>query len=159
MKARQHYSPGSGVPNGISRGLLAIALLLPAAASAQDSTQTLEPVIVTGRSTVPPPVVGSLPDVRGTEIFAGKKTETIQVDSLPMNTSQDVSRQLFSRIPGANITETANSGFPSNGIGFRGLNPVQSVEMSVRQDGVNIVADLCGYPETYYTCLLYTSPS
>ena len=151
MKARQHYSPGSGVPNGISRGLLAIALLLPAAASAQDSTQTLEPVIVTGRSTVPPPVVGSLPDVRGTEIFAGKKTETIQVDSLPMNTSQDVSRQLFSRIPGANITETANSGFPSNGIGFRGLNPVQSVEMSVRQDGVNIVADLYGYPETYYT--------
>ncbi|MEP7065496.1 MAG: TonB-dependent receptor, partial [Gemmatimonadota bacterium] len=28
---------------------------------------------------------------------------------------------------------------------------VQSVEMNVRQDGVNIVADLYGYPETYYT--------
>jgi Fe(3+) dicitrate transport protein len=111
----------------------------------------LQPIVVTAKAAPAPSVIGSLPDVRGTEIFAGKKTETIQVDSLPMNTSQDVSRQLFARTPGANITETANSGFPSNGIAFRGLNPVQSVEMNMRQDGVNIVADLYGYPETYYT--------
>lgn len=113
--------------------------------------EELAPVVVTAKGTRAPAVTGNLPDVRGTEIFAGKKTETIQVDSLPMNTAQDVSRQLFARLPGANITETANSGFPSNGIGFRGLNPVQSVEMNTRQDGVNIVADLYGYPETYYT--------
>ncbi|MBA2683503.1 MAG: TonB-dependent receptor [Gemmatimonadaceae bacterium] len=119
---------------------------------ASAGAEELEPVIVTARNAAPAPkAIGSLPDVRGTEIFAGKKTEAVQLDSLTMNTSQDVSRQLFSRIPGANITETANSGFPSNGIGFRGLNPVQSVEMNVRQDGVNIVADLYGYPETYYT--------
>jgi Fe(3+) dicitrate transport protein len=111
----------------------------------------LQEVVVTARTAPPPPVIGSLPDLRGTEIFAGKNTETITVDSLPMNSAQDVSRQLFSRAPGANITETASSGFPSNGIAFRGLNPVQSVEMNVRQDGVNIVADLYGYPETYYT--------
>ncbi|MEO6210336.1 MAG: TonB-dependent receptor [Gemmatimonadaceae bacterium] len=110
-------------------------------------TESLNPVVVTAA----PRMIGKLPDVRGTEIFAGKKTETVQLDSLTMNSSQDVSRQLFSRIPGAHITETANSGFPSNGIGFRGLNPVQSVEMNMRQDGVNIVADLYGYPETYYT--------
>ena len=114
------------------------------------SAEQLEPVVVTARR-VAPATIGSLPDVRGTEIFAGKKTESVQVDSLPMNASQDVSRQLFARIPGANISESANSGFPSNGIGFRGLNPVQSVEMNVRQDGVNIVADLYGYPETYYS--------
>jgi Fe(3+) dicitrate transport protein len=114
--------------------------------------EELEAVVVTARKGSPAPaVIGNLPDVRGTELFAGKKTETVQIDSLAMNTSQDVSRQLFSRVPGANISETANSGFPSNGIGFRGLNPVQSVEMNVRQDGVNIVADLYGYPETYYT--------
>ena len=111
----------------------------------------LQPVIVTARDAPRRPTIGSLPDIRGTEIFAGKKTEAIEVDSLPMNSAQDVSRQLFSRAPGANITETASSGFPSNGIAFRGLNPVQSVEMNVRQDGVNIVADLYGYPETYYT--------
>jgi Fe(3+) dicitrate transport protein len=119
--------------------------------NAAPTAEELEPIVVTAKAAGAPPAIGSLPDVRGTEIFAGKKTETIQVDSIPMNTSQDVSRQLFARTPGANITETANSGFPSNGIGFRGLNPVQSVEMNVRQDGVNIVADLYGYPETYYT--------
>ncbi len=110
----------------------------------------LEPVIVQARPAAPA-LRSSLPDVRGTAIFAGKKTESVQVDSLPLNGSQDISRQLFARIPGANISESASSGFPSNGIGFRGLNPVQSVEMNVRQDGVNIVADLYGYPETYYT--------
>ena len=119
--------------------------------SAGEATEELEEVVVTARRASPPRAIAALPDIRGTEIFAGKKTESIVVDSLPMNTAQDVSRQLFSRAPGANITEAASSGFPSNGIAFRGLNPVQSVEMNVRQDGVNIVADLYGYPETYYT--------
>jgi hypothetical protein len=114
------------------------------------AAEELEPIVITAKAAPPLPVIARLPDIRGTEIFAGKKTESIQVDSLPMNTSQDVSRQLFSRTPGANITETAGSGFPSNGIAFRGLNPVQSVEMNVRQDGVNIVAELYGYPENYY---------
>ena len=58
----------------------------------------LQPVIVTARD-ARRPAIGSLPDIRGTEIFAGKKTETIEVDSLPMNSAQDVSRQLFSRAP------------------------------------------------------------
>src|SRR5512140_15288 len=123
-------------------------LLLPASTAAASQ---LAEVIVTARSAPASPLIGALPDIRGTELFAGKKTEMIEVDSLPMNTSQDVSRQLFARLPGANITESASSGFPSNGIAFRGLNPVQSVEMNARQDGVNIVADVYGYPETYYT--------
>jgi Fe(3+) dicitrate transport protein len=131
------------------RAVTVDVVLLPIGAS--EGASELKEVVVTAKTASPPPAIGSLPDVRGTEIFAGKKTESVQVDSLAINTAQDVSRQLFSRIPGANVTETESSGFPSNGIGFRGLNPVQSVEMNVRQDGVNIVADLYGYPETYYT--------
>src|SRR6185437_14725053 len=126
MKVLQDHTRPSRSSARLVRALLALAFLAPLAARSQDSTQTLDPIVVNARTHVPPPVIGRLPDVRGTEIFAGKKTETIQVDSLHMNTAQDVSRQLFSRVPGANITETANSGFPSNGIGFRGLNPVQS---------------------------------
>ncbi|MEP7067385.1 MAG: carboxypeptidase-like regulatory domain-containing protein, partial [Gemmatimonadota bacterium] len=117
-----------------------VSVVLVARGAPQPASE-LQQVVVTARPTPPPPVIGSLPDMRGTEIFAGKKTEVIAVDSVPMNTAQDVARQLFSRTPGANIIETASSGFPSNGIAFRGLNPVQSVEMNVRQDGVNIVAD------------------
>jgi len=131
------------------RALTLNVMLLPRGAAPVASE--LEEIVVTAKPVARVPAIGSLPDIRGTEIFAGKKTGTFVVDSLPVNAAQDVSRQLFSRAPGANITETTNSGFPSNGIAFRGLNPVQSVEMNVRQDGVNIVADLYGYPETYYT--------
>ncbi len=56
----------------------------------------------------------------------------------------------WGRIPGANYSETEGGGFPSNGIGFRGLNPSQSVETNTRQNGYNITGDLYGYPESYY---------
>lgn len=110
------------------------------------AAQELAPVVI-----VAPPPTASLPDVRGSFIYSGKKTEVIHLDSLVANTAQNVTRDIFARVPGANVTETENSGFPSNGLGFRGLTPLQSFEMNTRQDGVNIVADLYGYPETYYT--------
>lgn len=92
-----------------------------------------------------------MPAIQRTVIFAGKKTEVIVMDSLRANVAQDVERQILGRIPGAHFSETEGAGFPSNGVAFRGLDPTQSVEMNVRQDGVNISADPFGYPETYYT--------
>ncbi|MGI9090000.1 MAG: TonB-dependent receptor family protein [Gemmatimonadaceae bacterium] len=101
-------------------------------------------------ATRPNAAVGSLPDVQGAYLFSGKKTEVVRLDSLHANTAQNIERQILGRIPGANFSETEGSGFPSNGIGFRGLSATQSVEVNTRQDGVNIAADLYGYPETYY---------
>lgn len=82
--------------------------------------------------------------------FSGKKTEVILLDSLDANTAQNNPRQVLGRIPGANYSETEGGGFPTNGIGFRGLNPSQSIETNTRQNGYNIAADLYGYPESYY---------
>lgn len=96
-------------------------------------------------------VIGHLPDVQETVIYAGKKTEVLLMDSLRANVAQDVERQILGRVPGANFSETEGAGFPSNGVGFRGLDPTQSVEINTRQNGVGIAADLYGYPETYYT--------
>ena len=96
-------------------------------------------------------VIGHLSAVEHSVIYAGKKTEVIVMDSLHANLSQDIERQILGRIPGAHFSETQGAGFPSNGVAFRGLDPTQSVEMNVRQNGVNIAADLFGYPETYYT--------
>lgn len=109
----------------------------------------LEDVVVTAAT--PLHVIGHLPDVRDNVIYNGKKTEVITLDSLHANLAQDVERQILGRIPGAHFSETAGAGFPSNGVGFRGLNPTQSVEVNTRQNGVNIAADLYGYPETYYS--------
>jgi Fe(3+) dicitrate transport protein len=119
-------------------------------------TVTIPGAVVLAPITVHPAARPSTPlthlrDVQGALVFSGKKTEVVTLDSITGNTAQDVSRELFARVPGANFSETEHSGFPSNGIGFRGLDATQSVEMNVRQDGVNIVADLYGYPETYYT--------
>jgi Fe(3+) dicitrate transport protein len=94
--------------------------------------------------------MGYLAETNDNMIFAGKKTEVLLLDSLDANTAQNNPRQVLGRVPGANYSETEGSGFPSNGIGFRGLNPSQSIETNTRQNGYNITADLYGYPESYY---------
>ena len=115
----------------------------------EPGTNRLRDVVVVAAAPVGP--IGQLPDVRGTTIYSGQKTEVLMLDSLTGNRVQNVTRELLARVPGVNISETENVGFPSNGIGFRGLNPVQSVEVNVRQSGTSIAADLYGYPEVYYT--------
>ncbi len=125
----------------------------PAAGQAPDSTQrtptSLAPVVVT--SDRPLHVIGHMRDVTDGVIYNGKKTEVITIDSLAANSAQDVERQILGRIPGAHFSETQGAGFPSNGVGFRGLDPTQSVEVNTRQNGINLAADVYGYPEAYYT--------
>ena len=134
--------------------LLFFALLFPVtfAALAQQPTpiirQQLDEVKVLGIKSKNG--LGNLGEVSGAVIYAGQKTEVLVLDSLDANTAQNNPRQILGRIPGMNFSETEGAGFPSNGIGLRGLNPVQSTEMNVRQNGYNITADLYGYPETYY---------
>ena len=123
---------------------------LPIAAdSAARRVRTLPSVVTTASQ--PLHVIGHLPDLLNGVIYSGKKTEVIEMDSLASNNAQDVERQILGRIPGAHFSETEGAGFPSNGVGFRGLDPTQSVEVNTRQNGVNIAADVYGYPETYYT--------
>ncbi|HXS23155.1 MAG TPA: TonB-dependent receptor [Gemmatimonadales bacterium] len=119
------------------------------AVSLRPEAQRLAEVSVTGPAAAPRPV-GTMPEAVGGAVFPGKKTTVLALDSLDINAAQDVSRQVLGRVPGLNVSETEGAGFPSNGIGFRGLNPTQSTEVNVRQDGYNIAADPYGYPEAYF---------
>jgi Fe(3+) dicitrate transport protein len=83
-------------------------------------------------------------------IYAGKKNEVLQIDNLEANKAINNTRQIIGRIPGVNIIETESGGFTANGIGFRGLNPYQSIETNTRQNGYGISADIFGYNEAYY---------
>ncbi len=94
--------------------------------------------------------IGRMNDQAGEIIYAGKKTEVLVIDSLDANKAINNTRQIIGRVPGLNIIETEASGFTANGIGFRGLNPYQSIETNVRQNGYNISADIFGYNEAYY---------
>ena len=132
------------------------AICLPSGLSAQDprpdTTQKATDVgVIVIRANKPLHVIGHLPDVQGSVIYAGKKTEVLVMDSLRANVAQDIERQILGRVPGAHFSETEGAGFPSNGVGFRGLDPTQSVEINTRQNGIGLAADLYGYPETYYT--------
>ena len=97
-----------------------------------------------------PRTISFLSERYGAVLLTGKKTEVVFVDSMGANAAQNVARQVLGRVPGLVVAETEGGGFPSNGIAVRGLNPTQSVEMNVRQNGVGIAADPYGYPETYY---------
>lgn len=114
----------------------------------EESTSELNEVVITGVKAITG--MGYLAETNDLVIYAGKKTEVLLLDSMDANTAQNNPRQVLGRVPGANYSETEGSGFPSNGIGFRGLNPTQSVETNTRQNGYNITADLYGYPESYY---------
>ena len=113
-----------------------------------ETAQQLQEVTITGVRAITG--MGYLDEVSENVIYVGKKTEVLLLDSLDANTAQNNPRQVLGRVPGANYSETEGSGFPSNGIGFRGLNPTQSVETNTRQNGYNLTADLYGYPESYY---------
>lgn len=92
---------------------------------------------------------GNLKQVEGTAIYAGKKTEVINVGSLNINQATNNARQIYSRAAGINIIEYDGGGLQL-GIGGRGLNPSRVSNFNTRQNGYDISADALGYPESYY---------
>lgn len=93
---------------------------------------------------------GNLRQVEGTAIYAGKKTEVINIANLNANLATNNSRQIYSRAAGINIIEYDGGGLQL-GIGGRGLNPSRVSNFNTRQNGYDISADALGYPESYYT--------
>ncbi len=93
--------------------------------------------------------IQQLPQIVGTEIYAGKKSTLIIVDKIQGNTVSNTMRQILSKVPGIHVWESDPSGIQI-GIAARGLSPNRSWEFNVRQNGYDISADPFGYPEAYY---------
>lgn len=91
----------------------------------------------------------TLPEVGPTAIYAGKKTEVIDLSALDANLVTNNSRQIFSKTPGVMVWESDGSGMQV-GVSVRGLSPNRSWEFNVRQNGTDISSDPFGYPEAYY---------
>lgn len=90
-----------------------------------------------------------LPVIQGTDIFAGKKNEVINLSASTADLSTNNTRQLFAKVPGLSIWENDGSGIQT-GIATRGLNPNRSWEFNVRQNGSDISSEVFGYPEAYF---------
>lgn len=90
-----------------------------------------------------------MPEIVGTNIYAGKKNALIVLDNVQGNVVTNTMRQVLAKIPGIQIWESDPSGIQI-GIAARGLSPNRSWEFNVRQNGYDIAADPFGYPEAYY---------
>src|SRR6185312_13942930 len=118
-----------------------------------DTTQLRKPPVRLPRTVVSGtrPPVSRLGDDSAGHVYTGATTTLIVPQALNADLVTAGYRDVLGMVPGANIAETRGRGFPSDGIAFRGLEPRQSVEVNMRQNGVNIAGDLYGYPETYYS--------
>ncbi len=91
-----------------------------------------------------------LDDVEGVYLYAGKKTELVDMQRIDANVAVNNTRQSFAKVPGLMIWENDGTGIQV-GIATRGLSPNRSWEFNNRQNGYDIAADPFGYPEAYYT--------
>ena len=91
-----------------------------------------------------------MPDLKDNVIFAGKKTEVIQMYKINADLSTNNTRQVFAKVPGMSIWENDGSGIQV-GVATRGLSPNRSWEFNVRQNGYDISSEIFGYPESYYS--------
>jgi Fe(3+) dicitrate transport protein len=90
-----------------------------------------------------------LPNVTGTYIFAGKKTNIVYPDAGKINLANNNARMAFAKVPGINVWEMDGAGLQMN-IGTRGTDPHRSIEVNIRQNGYNTNSDVFGYPENHY---------
>ena len=139
-------------PTILKKSTILIIILSIAAFSithAQSDTAVLihEEVVIEGQQSIGG--MERMPDVKENVIYAGKKTEVIQMNQINADLSINNSRQVFAKVPGMSVWENDGSGIQV-GVGVRGLSPNRSWEFNVRQNGYDITPDIFGYPEAYY---------
>jgi Fe(3+) dicitrate transport protein len=115
----------------------------------KDSTHwhSLKDVTIVGRNSKSD--YQQMPEIVGTNIYAGKKNTLIVLENVQGNVANNTMRQVLAKVPGIHIWESDPSGIQI-GIAARGLSPNRSWEFNVRQNGYDIAADPFGYPEAYY---------
>lgn len=110
-----------------------------------DTIQILKAVVVVAKQQSPE----RMPETKDNILFSGKKNEVLKLANLNANLTNNNAREIFARIPGVTVWENEGSGLQIN-VGVRGLSPNRSWELNTRQNGVDISADVFGYPEAYY---------
>ncbi|MBO9564518.1 MAG: TonB-dependent receptor [Niastella sp.] len=94
-------------------------------------------------------VMQSMSSIRGTYMYAAKKTEVVQLDKLDANRTDNNPRQIFAKVPGVFVYENDGTGNQVN-IATRGLTAHRSWEMNVRHNDIMTNSDLYGYPASHF---------
>lgn len=141
----------------LQKKLLQIAFILGLSHSIQAQTSKIEKDTTKWHNLKDVTIVGrnsksdyqQIPEIVGTNIYAGKKNALIVLENVQGNIANNTMRQVLAKVPGIHIWESDPSGIQI-GIAARGLSPNRSWEFNVRQNGYDIAADPFGYPEAYY---------
>ncbi len=141
----------------LQKKLLQIGLILGLSHSIQAQTSkfekdttkwyNLKDVTIVGRNSKSD--YQQIPEIVGTNIYAGKKNALIVLENVQGNIANNTMRQVLAKVPGIHVWESDPSGIQI-GIAARGLSPNRSWEFNIRQNGYDIAADPFGYPEAYY---------
>lgn len=110
-----------------------------------DTIKKLDPVIIVTKQQSPE----RMPETKDNILFSGKKNEVLKLSNINGNLTNNNAREIFARIPGVTVWENEGSGLQIN-VGVRGLSPNRSWELNTRQNGIDMSADVFGYPEAYY---------
>ncbi|WP_374191850.1 TonB-dependent receptor family protein [Spirosoma foliorum] len=110
-------------------------------------SHTLNAVTVKGARSI---VVETLPEIHGTYLMGGKRSEVIRLSEIDANVAEKNPRQIFARIPGVFVYDMDGTGNQVN-ISTRGLDPHRSWENNIRQNGVITNSDMYGYPASHYS--------
>jgi len=94
--------------------------------------------------------ISRLPDIRGTYIFSGKKTEVLNIAAMDVDISNKTARQAFAKVPGIFVYDMDGAGNQVN-IASRGLDPHRGWDFNVRKDGIITNSDMYGYPASHYS--------
>jgi Fe(3+) dicitrate transport protein len=131
---------------------LSITILWASSAYAQDTdtleTRRLSEVLVVGQNELN--TVLRLPDIKGTYIWSGKKTEVVNVQNLDANITEKTPRQIFAKVPGVFVYDMDGTGNQMN-IAARGLDPHRGWEFNIRRNGAITNSDMYAYPASHYS--------
>ncbi len=124
-------------------------LLLSASIFAQSlDTIKLEEVVI--KELYAKPTIKRLDSIQGTYIYAGKKSEVINLAGLDANVAEKTARLIFAKVPGVFVYDMDGSGNQIN-ISTRGLDPHRGWEFNIRRDGMLTNSDMYGYPASHYS--------
>jgi Fe(3+) dicitrate transport protein len=91
-----------------------------------------------------------MPQVQGTYLLAGKKTEVISLQNLDANVAEKTPRQVFAKVPGVFVYDMDGTGNQTN-ISTRGLDPHRGWEFNIRTNGIITNSDVYGYPASHFS--------
>jgi Fe(3+) dicitrate transport protein len=91
-----------------------------------------------------------LPEIVGTFLLTGKKSEIILLASEKTDIENKNARQVFATVPGVFVYDMDGSGNQIN-IATRGLDPHRGWEFNIRRGGVITNSDLYGYPASHFS--------